>query len=53
MDFGTASVHSFNEAPVDEAEPPMGRQVNERLAPFQGRDPVHHSTLMNMWGEDD
>ncbi|KAK0628659.1 WD40-repeat-containing domain protein [Bombardia bombarda] len=33
MDAGTASVHSFNENEVDEAEPKMGRSVNERLMP--------------------
>jgi hypothetical protein len=31
MDGGTASIHAFNENESDEAEPPMGTIVDDRL----------------------
>jgi DDB1- and CUL4-associated factor 11 len=31
---GTATLHSYNEGDFDEAEPKMGRSVDERLAPL-------------------
>lgn len=32
MNFGTVTVHSYNDAPEDEAEPKMGLMVNDQLA---------------------
>ncbi|KAJ9155652.1 WD repeat domain-containing protein [Pleurostoma richardsiae] len=32
MNFGTCTVHSYNEGPEDEAEPKMGLRVNDQLA---------------------
>ncbi|SPQ19587.1 e4e4a8ae-6b6b-444e-8ffa-13c3b82724e4 [Thermothielavioides terrestris] len=34
MDAGTASLHSFNEGESDEAEPPMGIPLTEKLGPL-------------------
>ncbi|TEA11979.1 LEC14B protein [Colletotrichum sidae] len=36
MAHGTCTLHSFNEADEDEAEPAMGRGVDERLRPMPG-----------------
>jgi len=33
MAHGTCTLHSYNEAEEDEAEPPMGRSVDEKLRP--------------------
>lgn len=33
MAHGTCTLHSYNEAEDDEAEPPMGRNVDEKLRP--------------------
>ena len=34
MDFGSCTLHSWNDADGDEAEPKMGRLVNEKLEPL-------------------
>lgn len=33
MSRGTCTLHSFNEGPDDEGEPPMARSMNEVLQP--------------------
>lgn len=39
MDFGTCTVHSWNDSNEDEAEPKMGWRVDEKLRPCDTRDP--------------
>ncbi len=36
MDFGTCTVHSYNESPDDDSEPKMGRVVDEKLNDLDG-----------------
>jgi hypothetical protein len=38
LEFGTCTLHSYNEARDDEAEPKMGRRVDEKLAPLSSRE---------------
>ena len=45
MNAGTATLHSYNENDVDEAEPGMGSSVNEKIQPDEG--------LFNWRGMDD
>ncbi len=44
IDFGSCTVHSFNESQDDEAEPKMGRRVNEKLVNVGSHEPALESS---------
>ena len=55
MDFGTCTVHSYNESAEDDAEPKMGRRVDEKLAPLgprNDRENVHRAHLADLWNQE-
>jgi len=51
MDFGTCTVHSYNEALDDEADPKMGRLVDEKLNGFEPPVAPHRHGHLMLWGE--
>jgi len=52
-DSGTCSVHSFNEAPEDEAEPKMGRQVDDKLRPTNPATGFSRSSVLGLLWENE
>jgi len=53
MDFGTCTLHSWNDAPDDEAEPKMGRLVNDKVEPL-GPQPTRNArrAIDLLWDRD-
>lgn len=53
MDFGTCTLHSYNEGDEDEVEPKMGRQVDDKLAPVERSyaRSSNRGSVDQLWGE--
>jgi hypothetical protein len=53
MDFGTCSVHSWNDSNEDEGDPGMGRVVDEKLQRVDDDWVTRRLSRRGIWDDDD